>query len=369
MRFITAFRRQHWLFAALGVFVVQNHCGMPGVKHEQLAVHLLERGQFERARREAERALRESPDDADMRVIAAIADASLGNVEGSVGALAEALRRSPDDPRLYAALRSLCTQEGCAELALVALQELQQAPGDNWYINANIGWALARSGDTERALPLLEAAVTQLAPDVDETEQIVAHHQLSHLYLDAKRYADAARVLEAALILRPEDSRLLVGIGECHLRQGYEEGAQPYFARALDTTENRLETASLIAQVHYGAGLPRRAIDYYEVAASERTVTPLILNNLAWTYAEEGIELDRAASLSLRAVKAAVDNVVYLDTYAEVLFLQGRADQAIALMHRAIELEPEGGEHFDYLREQLARFETRTASLSGNGGL
>ena len=366
MRLITALRRQHWLFAALGVFVVQNHCGMPGVKHEQLAVHLLERGQFERARREAERALRESPDDADMRVIAAIADASLGNVDGSIGALSEALRRDPDDPRLYAALRSLCTQAGCAELALEALQELQQAPGDNWYIDANIGWALARSGDLERALPVLEAAVAQLTPDVDETEQIVTHHQLSRLYLDTERYADAARVLEGALILRPEDPRLLVGIGECHLRQADEEGAQPYFTRALDATENRLETASLIAQVHYGAGLPRRAIDYYEGAAREHTVTPLILNNLAWTYAEEGIELDRAASLSLRAVKADVDNVVYLDTYAEVLFRQGRADQAIALMHRAIDLEPEGGEHFDYLREQLTRFETRSASLSGS---
>ena len=100
------------------------------------------------------------------------------------------------------------------------------------------------------------------------------------------------------------------------------------------------------------------------MAAHEPTVTPLVLNNLAWTYAEESIELDRAESLSLRAVKADVDNVVYLDTYAEVLFRQGRTERAVALMKRAIELEPEGGEHYEYLRGQLVRFEARIASLT-----
>lgn len=363
MRLLIRLRRQQWLLAVLGVFVVQNHCGVPGVKHDQLAVHLLERGQFERARREADRALREDPDDADMRVIAALAEASLGKFDESVDALSDALRRNPADPRLYAALRSFCDQPECAGLAVTALQSLQQELEDNWYVNANLGWALAAAGDTERALNQLEEAVANLSADVDETEQIVAHHQLSRLYLDGSRYADAARVLEGALILRPQDPRLLIGIGECQLRQGDEEGAEPYFKRALDAAPNRVEAASLIAQVHYASGLPRGAIDYYEVAAHEPTVTPLVLNNLAWTYAEESIELDRAESLSLRAVKADVDNVVYLDTYAEVLFRQDRTEHAVALMKRAIELEPEGGEHYEYLRGQLVRFEARIASL------
>ena len=46
------------MLAALGSFVVQNHCGVPGVAHDQLAAHFLDRGQDERALREAWRAIR-----------------------------------------------------------------------------------------------------------------------------------------------------------------------------------------------------------------------------------------------------------------------------------------------------------------------
>ena len=164
-------------------------------------------------------------------------------------------------------------------------------------------------------------------------------------------------------MLRPQDPRLLIGIGECQLREGEEDGAQIYFQRALEAAENTVETASLIAQVHYNTGLPRRAIQYYEVAAEQSLVTPLILNNLAWTYGEEGIELARAQDLSLRAVKADADNVVYLDTYAEVLFRRGHTGRAIAMMRRAIDLEPDDGEHFEYLRGQLVRFESASAMM------
>ena len=89
----------------------------------------------------------------------------------------------------------------------------------------------------------------------------------------------------------------------------------------------------------------------------------LTLNNLAWTYAEAELNLDRAHELSLRAVKTDADNVVYLDTYAEVLFRKGRSDQAVAIIRRCLELEPITGEHYEYLHEQLARFNADPDSL------
>ena len=80
------------------------------------------------------------------------------------------------------------------------------------------------------------------------------------------------------------------------------------------------------------------------------------MNNLAWTYAEEGLRLDRGLELSLRAVKADADNVVYLDTYAELFFKKGQYSRAVALMGRALELEPEDGAHYLYLQEQMHKF-------------
>ena len=87
------------MLAALGAFVVQNHCGVPGVAHDQLAAHFLDRGQDERALREARRAIREAPEAATPRVIAALALAGLGRPEAAAAAVEEALRLDPDDPR------------------------------------------------------------------------------------------------------------------------------------------------------------------------------------------------------------------------------------------------------------------------------
>ena len=57
-----------------------------------------------------------------------------------------------------------------------------------------------------------------------------------------------------------------------------------------------------------------------------------------------------------QAVKSDADNVVYLDTYAEVLHLLGRHRRAMAIMALAIELEPEDGDQYDYLQQQMQKF-------------
>ena len=92
--------------------------------------------------------------------------------------------------------------------------------------------------------------------------------------------------------------------------------------------------------------------------------SPIILNNLAWTYAEKGVQLDRALELSLRAVKSNAENVVYLDTYAELLFLSQDYKRAIAIIEQALEIEPPGGEHYDYLQRQLEKFRLPTGTVS-----
>lgn len=345
-----------WLGASLAVFVVQSHCGVPGVDHERLAVHFLDRGQHERALREARRAAREAPDEAQPRVIQALAHAGMGDLLAAVAALERALVADPDDSRLYGALRSLCGEAGREDLALAALERLAgQHPG-RWQLDANLGWAHRALGHGEAALEALERAVADEDTTAPVADRVFAHFQLSRLYAEAERFDAAARVLEEALLLAPEDARLLVGTGECRLRAGSRQAAEGYFERALEETDDVTGTAARIAQVFYNAGHKGDAIRYYELAAHQRQATPLVMNNLAWTYAEEGTQLERAHELSLKAVKSDADNVVYLDTYAEVLYRLGRRDQAVALMRHCLEIEPEGGEHHAYLQGQLTRF-------------
>ena len=356
---------QLWTGTVGAVFVIQSHCGMPDVPHDRLADWFLQRGLHERALVEARRASREAPDDPRPHLIAAVAHAGRGMRGPAVAALEHALRLDPDDARLYGTLRSLCAESGQEALALEALQRLEAARPDHWMLRLNLGWAYRATGRREEALHELESVVAGPDSTAPVRERTFAHYELSRLYLDEDRTGDAARVLEEGLRLDPDNPLLLLGAGESRLQAGDPERADRHFARALEHADAREteRTATRIAGIYYDSGRRDLAIRYYEKAARRSRPSPLVLNNLAWTYAEEGLQLDRAHELSLRAVKSDAGNVVYLDTYAEILFQRGRTDQAIAMMRRCLELEPEDGEHYEYLRGQMARFEAASDSL------
>lgn len=360
-RRLQGLRAQSWMFGVLGVFVVQNHCGVPGVAHDQLGAHFLDRGQPARALQEARRAVREAPDEAAPRVIEALALADMDRLEEAATALEEALRRHPDDARLYATLRSVCVEQQREDVALDVLQRLaSQRPG-HWLLTLNLGWAHHAVGDSSQALVLLESAVADPDPDVAPEERVLAYVELSRLYGEQGRLQDAVQVIDDALVSTPHEPRLLVTAGELRLRQGQAQQAEALFDDALRGSDDVARTAVQIAVAFYNADDRLRAIRFYERAIANRP-SPLTLNNLAWTYAEAGVNLDRAQELSLRAVKSDADNVVYLDTYAEVLFRQGRVPQAVALMRRCLDLEPVDGEQYDYLQGQLRRFASGKAA-------
>jgi tetratricopeptide (TPR) repeat protein len=175
-------------------------------------------------------------------------------------------------------------------------------------------------------------------------------------YLRRARTEDAVKVVEAILGSDPSDRFALLTLGEYHLGRNNTEEAERLFDRLLVATKAPSALAARIAGLWYDAGHRRHAIRYYELALQEESPPATLLNNLAWTYAEEELSLERARELSLRAVKEEADNVVFLDTYAEVLYRQGRTKQAAALLRRAVELEPEDGEHRNYLLQQLKKF-------------
>ena len=159
--------------------------------------------------------------------------------------------------------------------------------------------------------------------------------------------------------IQPDNPQLVFTLGDCQLRQGLAERAARTFDRAL-TAE--VVSAVDIARIYYEHKRPDRAIEYYERALADAPDDPLILNDLAWTYAEEGLSLSYALNLSMHAVKLDAESPVYLDTYAELLHLLGRHAHAVAIMRQALALEPTDGEHRTYLEGQMAKFRRALAA-------
>lgn len=317
----------------------------------QQARAYLERGRCEEERLWARRALREG--DHGVLVHLALASAQLGMSRGDEAllTLVGALRYEPEDERLHGMLREVCQVDSSYAAARPLLADLLADDPGAPRLQATLGWVLVALGDGAEGEPLLaEAARAAVEP--------FPALQLSRLYLQSGRPALSLEVVEQALRTPLEPGRLLEALGETYLRLAQVEAADSAFAAAIGRSASPDLAAARIAMTCYGEGRPRLAVDYYERSLALAAGDLLTLNNLAWIYTEQGLRLDRALDLATRAVKGDPDNVVYLDTYAEVQFRLGRPERAAALARRALDVEPEAGEHRAYLQEQLARFES-----------
>jgi tetratricopeptide (TPR) repeat protein len=346
--------------ALLGVFVIENpQCGVTA-EHRRLALFYLDQGHYERALVEAGRAVREDEGDAPSYLVMAMAQLGLERPAAAVAALGQAILADPDNPQYYATLRQVCQEEGRFDLGRQVLGQVLEAQPENRLAQSSLGWAYAQLDDEDQALQWLERAAE------GDSAATFAQVQLARFHLRRQRFAQAARILEQVLLRVPGDEAALLALGECHLRQGGAAAARRYFAEALEHSAAPGTIAGQLAGLCYEQGQRRLAIEYYEQALSRgpQPPSPGLLNNLAWTYGEENLKIDRALELSLRAVKSDADNPVYLDTYAELLYKKGQGARAIALMRRALENEPAGGEQRQYLERQMEKFHQARSSSS-----
>jgi len=289
-------RRTFICLGLVGTFVIDTpHCS--DVDHGWRAIHYLQETQYERALTAVERALRQHSDDPQLHLIAGLAHLGRENIEAGVEALSRALTLDPDNGELYDVVRDACMRRERFDLARDAFAALRRHHPDHSRILAHLGWAHLHLEEVEEATQLLEAAIAA------DSVANFAHVQLSRLYLEQQRFDEAVAVVQKALELAPDNQRLLVILGESQLQQGGLEAAELSFLSALEKSPDPAFTAVHIARTYYKYDMRLMTIRYYEEALSRGDSTALVLNNLAWTYAEEGIELDRATRLSYLAVK------------------------------------------------------------------
>ena len=346
--------RQAVCCALLGAFVISNpQCGAYQAGHTQLAQVYLRDGLYDQALIETRRAIRQHGPDDRLFLIAALARLGLGEVDAALELLGQAIALAPDNDDLYGALRDICQREERFAQTEELLVQLRADHGQSASLWATEGWLHASQGRPTAAVEALRQAI-----QLDE-HHLFAHIELSRLLIAEGRLAEAEIALAEAVRIQPDDPQLVLTLGDCQLRQGLAERAARTFDRAL-TAE--VVSAVDIARIYYERERPDRAVEYYERALADAPDDPLILNNLAWTYAEEGLRLSYALNLSMRAVKLDAESPVYLDTYAELLHLLGRHAHAVAIMRQALALEPTDGEHRAYLEGQMAKFRRALAA-------
>jgi tetratricopeptide (TPR) repeat protein len=220
-------------------------------------------------------------------------------------------RDHPNAQAVNVAMEALKKQKRYGD-AVALLQPLAEKFSADPFVNARYVEALLRNGDKDRARV---AASTQVKFG---TRNAIA---ASEAYMQVEQYEPAITILRDALKTKQEDLDLQYALASALERSGDKSGAEKAF---LD-----------ILQIH-----PDHAAT---------------LNYLGYMWAEDGVNLDRAAEMLNKAVSQEPRNGAYVDSLGWVYYRQGKLDLAEKYLTDATRLLPRDATVHQHLGDVLAK--------------
>jgi tetratricopeptide (TPR) repeat protein len=148
----------------------------------------------------------------------------------------------------------------------------------------------------------------------------------------------------------PYEDRLQ--LASIYIQGGQEDKALPLLEDAVDQKGDRPEAWAMLGELFWLRGDLEKSSIHLENALKTGGEDPLILNNLAWVESAKG-RVNRALALVNRAI--AMDPAPlypYLETRARILMKLQRYEEASADAHAALSLTPE---YDRKMREQLEK--------------
>ena len=112
---------------------------------------------------------------------------------------------------------------------------------------------------------------------------------------------------------------------------------------ALDKAGIKRDTAAYPVKLKQKKAM-QLCFDAYEKSLALYADNAMTLNNYAYFLSEENQQLEKALTMSSRAIIIAENNATYLDTHAWVLYKLGRYDEARNVMRKALMLDTTGSD-------------------------
>jgi tetratricopeptide (TPR) repeat protein len=241
----------------------------------------------------------------------------------------------------------------------------------------NLARLYVLSGKTQESIKEYKY-VTDTQPD-----NIMAHQGLSTAYLNAGMMDKASEEAKKVVQLSPQNPLSYKGLGEVYLHQGKLDEALAEFNRAVGLESNYAPAYKGIADVHFSKGLFDKAIEEYKRALTlapnygeahvslghvyylgkgmsqmaieeyQKAISPDVVktlpipdlvsayNNLAYLYAEEVKNLDKALSLAQKAKQIVPEHPSISDTLGWIYYKKGSYDEALSNLKFAAEKLPD----------------------------
>ena len=278
--------------------------------------------------REAMKLLADAPGELTTGLLEARAVAALKAREFNQArqALEELRRRDPGNPQSHFALIRVYFELGeRSELAATVERVLELVPGEP---RASMAKAtlLASEGRVTEAGRLLDA----LEVADDDPALLTTRLFLARVQGDSSASLGLARQLFAA---RP-DSDSLQGLAVLLVRNGELDEADIRLRAWIRQHTQDVAALSALAELSAHNGRTDEAISLLQRVVRIDPANVTALNNLAWHLRET--DPAQALTIAERAARLAPGSPALLDTYAEILALNGKRDEALSTINQAV---------------------------------
>ena len=156
---------------------------------------------------------------------------------------------------------------------------------------------------------------------------------VGRLYAEHGWQKDAERALRRAATLDPNRPTAFTALALTYARDGNQSAAADSLARTGESAAELIAGTRALEENDTGS-----AIRNYEAAIRLGERSGAAANNLAWIYAQRGIELDRALDLAQLARRLAPHDPAVLDTIGFVQIKRREYSAAIETLKHAVEL-------------------------------
>lgn len=251
--------------------------------------------------------------------LAGLARATAISESGNAGRLFGMVGQALLDPREK--------QPAPAELLRRYVELAAQERFFDWQPNVTVGMAAYSAGEGETAQRYFErAALATDQPDVP--------FRIGIFYLQNSDYSRAGAHFERYDSVFA-GSRFALYAGYAYASAGDYEQALAALQRGAGRDTGNVELWAQTGLVLDHLGRAAESDRAYETALRLDPDHPLSNNNLAYSLAVRGMELQRAHKLATKAVEAQPRNASFLDTYGWILFGLGKYDDAAEYLEKA----------------------------------
>jgi tetratricopeptide (TPR) repeat protein len=185
---------------------------------------------------------------------------------------------------------------------------------------------------------VIQAIEDQLRRTPDRADLRVA---LANTYYSAKQFNEAAAEYQKLIDKDPKAGEMYLRLGECKRAAGDTSGAMTAFEKA-----KTLMPTDPVARLQLGmlldvAGRKDEARKAYEEVLKLQPDNPVALNNLAYSKADDGVDLDQALTFAERARLKQPSDPNILDTLGLIYLKKNLTDDGLRLLHELTQRVPD----------------------------